>query len=56
MGDVITAAEEEAEDGNGVGEVEEDDAGGYHTGTRGDVRILLMMGGKVEIVKGVPGS
>lgn len=51
VGDVVAATEQEAEDGDGVGEVEEDDAGGYHARTRGVVRILLLTGGKVEIDK-----
>ena len=32
MGDVVAAAEEETEYGDGVGDVEADDAGGDHAG------------------------
>ena len=35
MGDGVAAADEEADDGDGVGDVEEDDAGGDHTGGGG---------------------
>ena len=42
MRDVVAAADEQADDWDGVGDVEEDDTGCYHAGGKKDVSGLFL--------------